>query len=82
MLESKYHLISVTLGWYHWKLDDISSKMRGVELPYRTSTVAKPMPKVLLYTPALTMQNITYEQMTEMTYNLILVRSFFQPISF
>ena len=49
--------------------------MRGAQLPYRSSTVDNPLPRVLLYTPAMTLHDITFEQETEMVYNLVLVRS-------
>lgn len=52
----------------------MSSQMRGGLLPYRTSTLETPMPRVLLYTPALMLRGITQEEHSEMMYNLVLVR--------
>ena len=51
----------------------MSSRMRGGLLPYRTSTLQVPMPKVLLYTPALALHGTTLEEHSEMIFNLVLV---------
>lgn len=54
-------------------VDDVSSRMRGGLLPYRTSTLETLMPRVLLYTPALMLHNITLEDYSEMIYHLVVV---------
>lgn len=62
-------------GWYHWKVDDVVAEMRGALQPYRSSTVSAPLPRVLLYTPALTLQQSTREEQDQMIFSLILVRA-------
>lgn len=60
-------------GWYHWKADEVAGQMNGALQPYLASTPETPHPRVLLYTPALTLANSTLEEQTTMIFNLILV---------
>ena len=41
--------------------------------PYKSSTKEEPLPRVVAYSPALTMRAITQEQRNEMLVNLMLV---------
>lgn len=49
--------------------------MSGALQPYLASTPSNPLPKVLLYTPALTLANSSLEEQSTMIFNLILVRN-------
>lgn len=64
----------VRAGWYHWRVDDVAGEIRGALEPYRASTARVPLPRVLLYTPALTLHQSTQEEQNQMILSLILVR--------
>ena len=68
-------LSALGAGWYHWKVDDVAGEIRGALEPYRSSTASEPLPRVLLYTPALTLQQSTREEQDQMIVSLVLVRA-------
>ena len=52
----------------------MAAEMRGVLEPFRSSTEREPLPRVLLYTPALTLRQSTRKEQDQMLFSLILVR--------
>ena len=60
-------------GWYHWKVDDLRAELGVQPAPYLASTSQRPLPRVLAYSPALTLRSSTKEQHNAMLVGLLLV---------
>ena len=54
----------------------MAGEIRGALQPYRSSTASAPLPRVLLYTPALTLQQSTRAEQDQMILSLILARCY------